>query len=164
MSLNFKKLNNQQGFSLLEVIIATFVITIGIVAVVNLVGSAIGSVAISESQVIATNLCQEGLEVVRNIRDSNWDAGELWNNGLSSGDHRIEYNSNNLLSLSGNLALKLDSNGYYQYSSGNDTLFHRKITVNNINDHEIDVISEVSWSQRGKSFDVSAKIKLYDWR
>lgn len=164
MSLNSKKPNNQQGFSLIEVIIAIFVITIGIVAVVNLVSSAIGSVAISESQVIATNLCQEGLEVVRNIRDSNWKIGESWNNGLSSGDYRIEYNSNNLLSISGNPALKLDSNGYYQYSNGSDTLFHRKITINNINDHELDAISEISWSQRGKSFDVTAKIKLYDWR
>jgi len=164
MSLNSKKLNNQQGFSLIEVIIAIFVITIGIVAVVNLISSAIGSVAISESQVIATNLCQEGLEVVRNIRDSNWEKAESWNNGLSNGNYRIEYNSNALLALSDNPALKLNSNGYYQYSSGNDTLFHRKITINNINDHELDAISEVGWRQRGKSVNTRAKIKLYDWR
>jgi len=48
---------------LLEVLVSIFVITIGIVAAVNLIGSAIGNVAISKSQIIAVNLCQEGKQI-----------------------------------------------------------------------------------------------------
>jgi len=159
---NFQKLNHQQGFSLLEVLVSIFVITIGIVAVVNLVSSAIGSVAINKSEIIAVNLAQEGLEIVRNIRDTNWQQGESWNNGLSSGEYQVAYDSNTLFVYSGNPLLIDDI--MYQYNSGDPTPFYRKIIIDTINEYSIEVTSQVTWGQRGRNFEVIAKTILYDWR
>jgi len=147
---------------LLEVLVSIFVITIGIVTAVNLIGSAIGSVAISKSQIIAVNLCQEGLEVVRNIRDTNWEEQEIWNNGLSNGDYQVAYNSTSLSPFLDNPLLVDDI--LYQYLDGDTTPFYRRITINNIDDHTLEVVSKVTWRQRGRDFEVVAKTRLYDWR
>lgn len=158
-----KHLKNK-GFSLLEVIIAIFILTIGITGAVNLLNYSISSVVVSKSQVIATNLAQEGMEIVRSIRDGNWLEYAAWDNGLGAGDYRVQYDNNALLSLSGNPVLKIDSNGFYQYNNGTDTIFHRKITISDVGANEIKVISEVIWSERARSFSVSAEDRLYDWK
>lgn len=158
-----KKTNKQKGFTLIEVLISIFVITIGIVAALNLLSSVIGDVAVNKSQVIATNLCQEGLEIVRNIRDTNWQEDESWNNGLSAGEYRAEYNSDSLLSLSDNPPLQSSDDYLYQYGLGENTIFHRKIIIENLT-NGIEITSKVTWDQGGKSFEVSAISRLYGWR
>lgn len=166
----FKKhiLKSEKGFTLLEVIASIFIITIGVMGILSLITMSISGALISKSQLIAANLAQEGIEVVRNIRDSNWieqrrDPDVFWNQGLSPGDYRVEYDSESLLALSGNPALKL-SNGRYQYDNGTDTLFHRKVTIENISSEQIKVICEITWDQRGRSLSVLAEQRLYNWK
>jgi len=162
-----KHLNNQKAFSLLEVIIAIFVIVIGIVGAVNLISYSISSVAVAKSQIIATELAQEGLEIVRNIRDSNWLADITWNSGLNTcaSGCRVQYNNSELLALGGNPVLNINSNGFYLYDiTKPETLFRRKITIISISAYEIKVVSEVDWSQRGRSFNVNAEDRLYNWK
>lgn len=167
----FKK--DKNGFSLLEVIFAVLIITIGIIGAANLINYSISQVVVSRSQIIATNLAQEGLEVIRAIRDNNWLQDlDPWSTNLIGGaidctsGCRVEYNSSGLISLGTNLPLKIDSSGVYQYSSGTDTLFRRKIILTGIGApvNEIKVVSEVSWSQRGRSFVISAEDHLYNWK
>lgn len=160
----YNKSFNQKAFSLLEVLIAIFILTIGITGAVSLITYSISSVAIAKSQVIATNLAQEGIELVRSIRDSNWLEDVAWDNGLGAGDYRIQYDNGSLLSLAGNPVLRVDSNGFYQYDSGTNTFFRRKITISDISANEIKVISEITWSERTRSFSVSAENRLYDWK
>ncbi len=165
-----RHLINQKAFSLLEVIIAIFVITTGIVGAMNLINYSISSVAVSKSQIIAASLSQEGLEVVRNIRDTNWteqfiNPGLLWNDGLANGDYRIQYNSDSLLLLGANPVLNINSNGFYLYDITKPvTLFRRKITITNISANEIKVVSEITWTERGHSFSVSAEERLFNWK
>lgn len=155
-----------KGFSLLEVLVAIFIISIGITGAVSLVNYSISSVAVGKSQIIASNLAQEGIEIVRSIRDSNWLENAAWDSGLDgcSSGCRVQYDSGALLSLSGNPALKIDSNSFYQYDSGTNTFFHRKITISDISANEIKVVSEITWSERARSFSVSAENRLYDWK
>lgn len=157
-------IRNKKAFSLLEVLIAIFLITIGITGAVSLVNYSISSVAIAKSQIIAASLAQEGVEIIRNIRDSNWLQDLAWDNGLGDGEFRVQYDSSSLLALDGNSVLKIDSNGFYQYDSGNDTLFRRKITITTTGVSEMEVISEVTWNERGRSLSASAETKLYDWK
>lgn len=162
-------IHNKKAFSLIEVLIAIFIISIGITGAVSLISYSISAVAISKSQIITANLAQEGLEIVRNIRDSNWLKDSDWNNGLGNGDYRVQYNSQSLLAFSDTL-LQINSNGFYGYngiegfSGGVDTLFKRKITITNISNNEIRVVSEITWRERGRSFVVSAESRLYDWK
>ncbi len=159
--------NNKKGFTLIEVIIAIFIIIIGITGAVNLISHNISSIIVSRSQVIAVNLAQEGLEIVRAIRDTNWLEDADWNVGLDtcSAGCRIQYNSIGLLTLDSNPVLNIDSNGLYLYDiTKPETLFRRKITITTISATEIKVVSEVTWSERGRSFVISAEERLYDWK
>jgi len=72
MSQTVHKLNNQNGFTLLEGIIAIAVITIGMMAALALSLSNMLTARENVRRVVAANLAREGLEVVRNMRDTNW--------------------------------------------------------------------------------------------
>lgn len=61
----------RRGFSLLEVIIAIFVLTIGITGALKLIVSTLTNSINTRNAVIASGLAQEGVELVRNIRDNN---------------------------------------------------------------------------------------------
>lgn len=76
------KLKSQHGLTLLGVIIAVFIISAGLVAILGLLTFAISSSQVSKNRIIASFLVQEGMEVVRNIRDTNWLQKEDWNNGI----------------------------------------------------------------------------------
>lgn len=65
------KNNNKKGFSLLELVLAMFVLTMGIVGVMVLISSTMRVSMDTRNSVIASGLAQEGVELVRNIRDNN---------------------------------------------------------------------------------------------
>jgi len=169
MSINFRKKKNNAGFTLLEIIVAMGVIISVLTSALVLITLTVNSTKTSKSKIIAISLSQEGLEIVRNIRDNNWLIGKrtplTWRDGLGddSGpiDYRAQYNSSGLLAFS-TTPLRLD-NGFYQYDSGNNTLFYRKITIEHIGNNQIRVISEVTWSERGRNQAVSAETRLYNW-
>lgn len=58
--------------SLIEVIIAVFVVALGSSVATSLVVTSIQSNSFSRDNLIALNLAVEGLEAMRNIRDNNW--------------------------------------------------------------------------------------------
>ena len=78
----------QKGFTLLEVIAAIFVLTLGISGPFALVEQLLVSASLAQDKLLASYLAQEGVEIVRNIRDSNWidpsSPAPDWDNGLYS--------------------------------------------------------------------------------
>ncbi|MBZ9578331.1 prepilin-type N-terminal cleavage/methylation domain-containing protein [Patescibacteria group bacterium] len=172
---------NNKSFTLLEAIIAIFIITVGVVGVLGLVSQTIGSVIVSSQKLIAAYLAQEGIEIVRNIRDTNWlEGAPSWDEGLGEddweGDYTMTQNLNFCLFACGydDLSfLKIDANGFYSYSAGNDTKFKRKITIADKEDlsdppdgvyDKMTVTVEVFWREKGKTYNVSAQENLYNWR
>ncbi len=156
---------------MIEVLIAVLIMVIGISGALNLISYSISQVSISKSMIIATELAQEGLEVIRAIRDNNWLQDlDRWSTDLICGavncssGCRIRYDSLGLISLGTNPFLKIDSNGFYQYTSGTDTLFRRKITLTSMSANEIKVVCEVTWTERGHSYIVSAEDRLFNWK
>ncbi|MEY4722719.1 MAG: hypothetical protein RLZZ324_232 [Candidatus Parcubacteria bacterium] len=75
----------QRGQSMLEAIIASGIIVTAVASALTLVTSSIQASKESETSITATNLAREGVEVVRNMRDSNWLADKPFDTGLSSG-------------------------------------------------------------------------------
>lgn len=76
----------KRGQSLIELLVAMTVIIVGLTAAGSLVFSNIQLQEVSADRVVAANLAREGVELVKAWRDSNWLAGNVFNDGLSDVD------------------------------------------------------------------------------
>ena len=157
----------KNGFTLLEMMIAIVVITVGLIAIMSLIHRAVLGSQLAASRVQAAYLAQEGLEIVRNIRDSNWleqreNPGVVWDQNLQSGDWEAGFSDLTLTPLQGR-NLKINGS-FYNYSSGKDAKFIRKITIQKPSPDTLEVAVEISWQERGRSFATSFYETLYDWK
>lgn len=145
----FKKayLAKKQGFSILEVMLAATVLVVGIVAVIALISSSIRNSANSRDQIIATDLMQEGLELVRNVRDNNQaqlkvveapDINDVFayfpdinddNNDSCRIDKNFVYSTGDNIVCGSDFALKLDNSNFYNHTDGSATKFSRRIKI-----------------------------------
>lgn len=62
----------QKGALLIEVILSVFIITTGLLAVMQLITNSLNDSLRAQNIIIATGLSQEGAELVRNIRDNSF--------------------------------------------------------------------------------------------
>lgn len=155
---------NNNGFTLIETIVAVGIIVIGLVSALTLISNSLFYVSNINDRLVAANLTAEGIEVARNIRDNNWLQNLAWNSGLSDGDYQAAYNSTSLSSYGGNAFLLDSGTGLYNYSSGASTPYIRKISISNLSSYEIRVISTVTWQRRGITYSNSAESHLFNWK
>lgn len=155
-------LTNQKGFTLIETLIAFGILAVVSVGMVLVTGDNFKVATLLRDRTVAVNLAQEGLETVRNIRDSGWHAGQSFNVVLPAGTWRVVYNSDALLPFVDE-PLRLDVNGVYQYSFGTASRFSRSISINNISSVEKEVQVTVSWAVSGGQESVTAQLRLFAW-
>lgn len=67
-----KNRKTRKAFSLGEVLVAAFVLTVGLTTTTALIVASIGNAYEARDTVIAAELAQEGVELVRNVRDQNF--------------------------------------------------------------------------------------------
>lgn len=156
-----------KGFTLIEVILAIFFITVGTAGVFSLLQRTFVLASVSADQLKAAYLAQEGVEIVRNIRDGNWlrqrgDPGILWDEGIDAGDKEADYQDSSLSNYAGNF-LNIDSGNFYSYSAGAPTKFKRKITISK-SANLINVLVAVSWGERGRTHQFVAQTELTNWK
>ncbi len=72
------------GFTLIELILAIVVFLLGIMAAFSLLQTATSVSMRSRDEIVGGNLLRERLELVKNVRDSNWLGGRRWDS-LRSG-------------------------------------------------------------------------------
>jgi len=161
-----KKGNKQSGFSILEIIVIVFIVSLGLLGILSLTTQNIRVQYINKNNLIASQLAQEGLELVRNIRDTNWTIeGSNWDTGLSAGTFKIDFDDNALQASSMEDAkLYIDGSGRYQHSILTATNFNRLITISNMNPDNFTITCEVQWRERNNTFKYIAETVLYDWR
>jgi type II secretory pathway pseudopilin PulG len=70
--LKLKKHTVKRGDTILEVVIATAILSTVMIATFNILQRAIDTNLNVKNRVIALNIAREGVEAVRNIRDTNW--------------------------------------------------------------------------------------------
>ncbi len=159
----------EKGFTIIEMVISIFILTIAIVGVFTAFMMITILTADAANQLTGTYLAQEGMEIVRNIRDTNWlklnagtTTGVTWVDGLNVGacsndvtGCEADYTST-IMSGNSNQYLYLNSNGFYNYddTTGTKTNFKRKITIEPVVDvdgsssHILMVKVQVSWDQK----------------
>ena len=70
---------------------AVFILTVGAGAALSLINQTLATASVVEQTLIASYLAQEGIEIVRNIRDTNWlqsrdsSKSSPWDDGLICG-------------------------------------------------------------------------------
>lgn len=165
----------KKGLTLMEVIVAIFLLTLGILFVFTLVLQPFSFSGTPELKSIALYLAEEGLDLVENIRNGNFIQDRYspsslgYDYGLKNCSQgcKIDYtmikNQNPILPTDNlNQHLNLDSNGFYSYQPGTETPFSRKIEIS-ISGNEMIVTSIVSFSWKGTSHTVSVQRKLKNY-
>ena len=154
------------AFTLVEIIVILFIISVGLIGVLSLVIQNIQSQVINKNSIVAYQLAQEGIELTRKTRDTNWINANSWNQGLADGDYFMDYLDETPQALvSGSSAqLYKDNNDYYVHEAGGVlTNFSRTIKLTSVSANSMSVLVNVSWSNRNKNFDYSLETRLYDW-
>ncbi len=158
-ALMCSKIHIQKGFTLMETLIATAIMLVSVAAIFALGGQTFQAAQQSEARFTAAFLAQEGIEIVRGVRDNNWLEDVAWDKGLDAGTYIADYKDQTLSAYS-NTPLKKESNGFYQYDSGSDTSFSRKIEISDKTTNSFLVTVTVSWGDS----QVQVKDKLWNWR
>ncbi len=152
------------GFTLIETIVAVGIVVVGLVSALSLFATSLSAVTIVRQRIAAANLVQEGIEVTRNIRDTNWIGGLPWNQGLNDGNYQAEWSSSALTPY-GDTFLLFDSNSnLYNYTIGNTSEFKRRITITNLSPIEMMIEVTVTWDNRGRALTVAAEDHFFDWK
>lgn len=166
-------LKENKGFTMIEMIITIAVLSAGIIGSYNAFYSIMNLADTMSYRLTAAYLGQEGLEIIRNIRDNNFIDTVSWSSGLTlcGGGCQADYKTgtttesaqNQLQAYSSSNFLKINSDGFYSYDLGSDTKFKRRITITNVSADTLEVLSEVFWNYNGTDYSTSTKEYLYDW-
>lgn len=199
----------KNGFTLLEVVFGIFILTLSAFASSNLIQSTIVSTTLNKQKLTAYYMAQEGVEVVRNIRDSNWlrqriEPGVSWPGGIlgeigpriSPCDFYGDVDFDGIVSEADSTAIMLiiagietdgrdraDLNGdgnvnvldllvnrYLAYPDytfpvcNSKAKFQREIEITELNESTLEVISRVTWSEKGSSQEVEVISNLTNWK
>jgi len=123
--------------------------------------------------VTASNLAAEGVEVVKNIIDTNYAQGDAWNDGLGSDTYKLDYQTTGGLSdTDWDVPIMFDdTSGIYDYSSSADvTVYKRRVVISNFDvdgdpaDEEMMVESIVEWTVDGDTESVNIEDHFFNWR
>ena len=174
MNSDFIKIFHREksgGFALIEVIVAVSLITTGLIAAYTLIVSTISSTTYASHRLTAAYLAQEGIELVRNIRDTNWLQEKDWETGLidlcpSSTWCEIDYNGNLFVGEDHYLNIE-DGIGPYGYGGGSENIttpFERKIYLDGVINDILKVRVIVEWQEKGHTNQISVMENLYNWK
>lgn len=175
-----KRIKNNTGFSVIESLVAITILLIATAAPLTLATQSLSASFLARDQITASFLAQEGIELVRNVRDTNVLENVSWFEDLSlSGNGtgnpcfnapgcRIDVVSPSVVSNcpSGCPALKYDAlSKRYSYTLGVDSMFTRTILITKQGgiDYEMKVESKVEWVHRDVTHDVTVEEVMFNW-
>lgn len=177
-----------KGFTVLEVITAIFILTVGVGAALSLMNQTLATGSVVEQRLIASHLAQEGIEIVRNIRDTNWlqsrdpSKSSPWDDGLCSSppcEWEADYTTVTFFDTAdfercsdpgfncqtySETFLNIDTDGFYSYKTADaQTKFKRKIRIEKPQADEIKVIVEIIWQERGRHHSFTVLEHITNW-
>ncbi|MEI7498752.1 MAG: hypothetical protein WCK11_05765 [Candidatus Falkowbacteria bacterium] len=176
---NTIKKNLVFGFSLLEIITVIFIVSVGLVALISLNIATMRNFGSLKTGTAVFYLAQEGIELVRGIRDRNWTAGRNWLAGFNTTTPNFvldytrpdgaDYPLGNVYVATftdNESILYMDANGYLRQGQGlaaNPSIYRRVVYLSNITATSTEVTSRVSAKEGDKTKYFEIKTKLYDF-
>lgn len=159
---------------------AISIFTVSLLGLMSVLASGITSTTYAKQKILATYLAQEGIEYIRNARDTDVlypSNGNAWANtfksslsGCVSAANGCGFSSYTIpasfFPCSSSTACKLfmNNNGGYDANSGGiDSGFTRKIWKNNIGADEVRIFSNVSWVQGSGNYSITFSEDLFNW-
>ena len=152
------------GFTLLETIVALAIIAAAMSGPITLATRGILSAKFAKSRLVSANLSQEGLELVRKVRDDNILAKRAWDFGIDVGDRQADVVTSGLSASSGAPLKRDTTSGLYNYTSGNTTLYVRRINITKSVANQMVVLSQVTWTEGGLPKTMTLQEILYNWK
>ena len=155
----------KKSFTLVEILGAVSIFMVGILSLSGLIAYQIYGAKTSANRLVAAYLAQEGIEVIRNIRDTNWLKNQNWDANIgATTDYRLDYKSRKFPDTNYSSCNPLRFDGqFYNCSQGSKTIFSRKVSVSKGAD-QMEIISTVYWKEKGIQHSFSVKEILFNWR
>jgi len=177
MKKNIIRIEFNSGFTLLETLVAITIFTGAVLALLTILGNGISSTSFAKRKIIASYLAGEGMELVRNLRDNSvlynsTDSDTGWTEFLNSLSTACGTagcyvdDSQNLVACSGGVCPNLlynSSTGSYNYTSGADSGYNRKITIEMVSSSERKIHGLVAWTQGSRNYQVDFTDNLLNW-
>jgi hypothetical protein len=167
------------------------IFTLAILASMMSMAKGISDTEYVKKKIISTYLAQEGIEYIRNMRDTymlySGDTQTGWNsfksklitascdqnNGCYFDDQNLDYNNNNMpltqiqvLSCGSscpNLLYNSTTSRYNYVTGGTSSGYIRKIKIQQLNSDEVVISSTVFWTQVSGTYSVTFSENLYNW-
>jgi type II secretory pathway pseudopilin PulG len=181
---NRNKSVKKGGFTVLESIVAIFVLSLAISGGFSSVRQGLSQANIAKDEVKAFYLAQEAVEIIRNKRDSNQllsfsNPSITWLSGITATETdpcyfgkvcrvdtnpyppTLTYCNSTSWDSCPNL-VQSNTTFLYNYSSGNNTPFKREVKIESINSEEIAVIVRIKWTTKGSSREFLVKTHLFN--
>jgi len=154
-----------KGFTLIETMVALGVLVFVLTGMVSLIIANITSAKNIEKNLIAGNLAQEALEVVRSMRDNDWLEGNGFGDFLPvNGDYSVQWDDTDLSRGLSDQPLNFnESTGIYSYGDGSPTIYKRKVSIEKLSDQQIKALVTVEWILRSGPAQLQAESHLFDW-
>ena len=174
------KSRRKKGFTLLETFVALSILTFVVIGPLTLASYSIRSASLSQNQLTAFYLAQEAMEYVKNRRDINALNGNAnWlkdlapsggGNGLCRNNKGctvdIPYNDIQPCPDGGcpKMRYSSDTGFYHQNTSfGAESLFTRKIKLDNVSSYEEKVSITISWAEKFGARSFTLEENIFNW-
>ena len=188
------RITKKSGFTLIETLVALSIFTVSILGMIVILADGTSNVSYAKSKTISTYLSQEGVELVRNLRDEYTLNGQGWARFKQKvttplledcvGAGCIAYidpatyatviqecppSSGSIQGACPPLTRDISpaSSGFYNYSNpSKPTAFQRVIRVMpmGVLGDELKVSSTVFWSYKGKNYTTVSSESLFNWQ
>lgn len=158
----------KKGFTLIEMLISVAILLTAVVGPISLIGDAVHKLYFAKDKIIATNLAQEGIELVRQKRDDALLSGGPmgWSSSIVNGTYIADVWNGVTLCVSCDQKVYLGSSGYYRQAVGMETptQFSRTVVISSgTTPIEKRITSRVTWNTGGNSGVVTVSESIFKW-
>lgn len=77
--MQYSQDRTRSAFSIIELMVGIFIFTLGLLSVYMVLMTSINANERNKNAIIASNLAREQIEILRNIRDTNYKKLQIWN-------------------------------------------------------------------------------------